>query len=61
MSFFDWNNDGKKDFTDNFIECNIYKDVQKNGSRPQSSGSSTKFWVVLLVILFICRLYSELS
>lgn len=27
MSFMDWNHDGNKDFTDDFIEFQIYEDV----------------------------------
>lgn len=29
MAFYDWNHDGKKDFTDDFIEYNIYNESTK--------------------------------
>ena len=35
MAFYDWNHDGKKDFTDDFIEYNIYNESTKN-SKPSS-------------------------
>lgn len=69
MALRDWNNDGQKDFMDDFIEYNIYKEMEENfdkqckdyNSKPKSSGSSAKFWVIFFIIYFICKLYSELS
>ena len=29
MAFYDWNRDGKKDFADDYIEYNIYKEGPK--------------------------------
>jgi len=26
MAFYDWNHDGKKDFADDYLEYNIYKE-----------------------------------
>lgn len=69
MALRDWNNDGQKDFMDDFIEYNIYKDMEENfdkqskdyGSKSNSSGSSAKIWAIFFIIYFICKLYSELS
>lgn len=30
MAFFDWNHDGKKDWQDDYIEYNIYKECTKD-------------------------------
>lgn len=40
MAFYDWNKDGKKDWQDDFIEYNIYKDStgETNNSYGRSSG-----------------------
>ena len=37
MAFHDWNNNGKKDFVDDYIEYNIYK--ESTGSDNNSFGS----------------------
>ena len=39
MAFRDWNHDGKKDFTDDFIECQIYKHSKDNSNYTPRSGS----------------------
>lgn len=52
MAFYDWNHDGKKDFTDNFIEYNVYKESTKN-SKPSSysrGGGISTFGAILSVI-----------
>lgn len=52
MAFYDWNHDGKKDFTDDFIEYNIYKESTKN-SKPSSysgGGGISTFGAILSVI-----------
>lgn len=44
MALHDWNHDGKKDWQDNFIEYQIYKDAtgqKKNSSYTSSNGIST--------------------
>lgn len=52
MAFYDWNHDGKKDFTDDFIEYNIYNESTKN-SKPSSysrGGGISTFGAILSVI-----------
>jgi len=42
MAFHDWNNDGKNDFADDFIEYQIYKQsTNKNNYTPHGGGIST--------------------
>jgi len=42
MAFYDWNNDGKKDFTDDIIEYQIYKHSTSNSNyTPHRRGIST--------------------
>lgn len=56
MAFYDWNSDGKKDFTDDFIEYNIYKgstESGNNGRRPGSGPTFKSFWGVFLVCCVI--------
>lgn len=59
MAFYDWNNDGKKDMQDDFIEYNIYKNSTgktDNTSRNHSSGGMSTFWAVICtigILLFI--------
>lgn len=38
MVFYDWNHDGKKDFTNNFIEYNICKESTKNSTPSLIQG-----------------------
>ena len=33
MALRDWNNDGQKDFMDDFIEYNIYKEMEESFSK----------------------------
>ena len=52
MAFYDWNHNGKKDFTDDFIEYNIYNESTKN-SKPSSysrGGGISTFGAILSVI-----------
>lgn len=59
MAFYDWNNDGKKDMQDDFIEYNIYKSStgkSGNTSGNHSSGGMSTFWAVICtigILLFI--------
>lgn len=40
MALFDWNHDGKKDWKDNCIEYQIYKNAtNQKGKSPYTSGS----------------------
>lgn len=45
MAFYDWNQDGKKDLIDDYIEYNIYKQStgknSNNGYTPSGRGIST--------------------
>lgn len=54
MAFYDWNHDGKKDFTDNFIEYNIYKESTKGSSNssytPSHCGGISTFWAIISVV-----------
>ncbi|MDD6485276.1 MAG: hypothetical protein PUF72_12060 [Clostridiales bacterium] len=45
MAFYDWNKDGKKDFQDDFIEYNIYKESTQNNSNNNynSGGGMSNF------------------
>ena len=54
MAFLDWNGDGKKDYVDNFIEYQVYKDCTSNKS--SSSSASSDWWKILLlaVIMGVC-------
>lgn len=54
MAFFDWNGDGKKDFTDDFIEYHIYKQSTSkksdNSYVPQSGGGSSTFGAIAATV-----------
>lgn len=52
MAFYDWNHDGKKDFADDFIEYNIYKESTKNSTSSSYSrgGGISTFGAILSVI-----------
>lgn len=54
MAFYDWNHDGKKDFTDDFIEYNIYKESTKGSSNssytPSHGGGISTFGAIISVI-----------
>ena len=41
MAFFDWNGDGKKDWQDDFIEYQIYKDINEEKDESDYSFSSS--------------------
>ncbi len=51
MAMFDWNQNGKNDMADNFIEYQIYKDVtgQKDDSSytPRSGGGISTFGAIV--------------
>lgn len=51
MAFHDWNHDGKKDFTDDFIEYQIYKQSKGNSSyTPRSGGGISTFGAIIATI-----------
>lgn len=43
MAFFDWDGNGKKDFADDFIEYNIYKECTKDDNDDDNSYSSNSY------------------
>lgn len=55
MAFYDWNHDGKKDWQDNYIEYQIYKNStgQKNNSSYTPSNGISTFGAIGIVILCI--------
>lgn len=56
MAMYDWNGNGNKsEFTDNFIEYQIYQECTNNNSTPKSSTSSSAggFWIVLIVAAIV--------
>lgn len=65
MSFYDWNRDGKKDFRDDFIEYQVYKDCTKGGDKDpdenydysggssMDSDSAASLGIILIIIAVI--------
>lgn len=64
MAFHDWNGDGKRDIFDDFIEYQIYKDINEeddetdysfsssNKSSKKSSSDSIMFLKILLAVIW---------
>lgn len=50
MAFHDWNHDGKKDFTDNFIEYQIYKQSTNNSHHTPHSGGISTFGAIVATV-----------
>ena len=51
MAFHDWNHDGKKDFTDDYIEYQIYKQSTSNSNYiPRSGGGISTFGAIVATI-----------
>ncbi len=51
MAFHDWNHDGKKNFTDDFIEYQIYKDSTSNSNyTPHTDGGISTFGAIVATI-----------
>ena len=48
MAFYDWNGDGKKDFTDDYIEYNIYKRSVENRNNGRRPGSDPTFRIGII-------------
>lgn len=68
MAMYDWNHDGKKDSTDNFIEYQIYGDAtgqeDKPSYTPRSGNGMSTFGAIVSVIagLFLqAALYTMLG
>lgn len=59
MAFYDWNRDGKKDFVDDYIEYNIYKESTKdnnssnysNNNYSNNSGCGVWGWISIIFII----------
>lgn len=49
----DWNNNGKYDMQDSFIDYHIYKSVSENKQSRNSSGDSGAVVTVIGVVLLI--------
>ena len=64
MALFDWNNDGKKNWQDNMIEYQIYKNStsKKNNSSYTPSSGMSSFGVIISAVggLFLQALLYEL-
>ena len=54
MALYDWNSDGKKDFTDDVIEYQIYKQSTLNNSNnnctSRSGGGISTFGAIVAVV-----------
>lgn len=55
MALYDWNHDGKKDVSDDFIEYQIYKqstnsNKEGGGYTPRSGGGISTFGAIVAVI-----------
>ena len=66
MAFYDWNKDGKKDFVDDYIEYNIYKECTKdddNGNSYSNSNYSNNsgcgVWGWIFIIFMVLGLLSK--
>lgn len=66
MALYDWNKDGKKDFQDDFVEYQIYRDCTNNKNESSSysdnSGSGKgllNYVCIVLVIVIIIGAFSE--
>ena len=68
MAFFDWNQDGKKDWQDDFLEYNIYKECTKEDDEEDdddysvgnnSSNSGCGFWICVCIVLVIIGMLSK--
>lgn len=65
MAFFDWNHNGKKDWQDDYIEYNIYKECTKDdnnnnySSSNYSNNSGCGVWGWISIILILLGLLSK--
>ncbi|MBE7044462.1 MAG: hypothetical protein E7397_02955 [Ruminococcaceae bacterium] len=57
MAFYDWNQNGKKDMQDDYLEYKIYQESTKNnqasGSGSHASGGGCLMFVIVLFIIGI--------
>ena len=59
MAFFDWNNDGKKNYVDNAIEMMIIDDIEADEEFDRALGTVLKiFLTVIASIIFIMNFFS---
>lgn len=64
VAFYDWNRDGKKNFADDYIEYNIYKESTKNNNTnnySNNSNSGCAFWFWFSVIMIILGIITNLD
>ena len=70
MAFFDWNHNGKKDWQDDYIEYNIYKECTKDDNNNNysssnysnnnySNNSGCGVWGWISIILIVLGLLSK--
>lgn len=61
MALYDWNHDGKKDFVDDYLEYNIYKESTKDGGSTGSSGVFLgKLFIAFVVFSIFIYLFGDL-
>lgn len=61
MAFYDWNRDGKRDFVDDYLEYNIYKESTKNSGYTSSSrGFLGKLFIAFIVFYIFIYLFGNL-
>lgn len=61
MALCDWNNDGKKDFVDNYIEYNVYKESTNNCDSDKSQiGFFGKLFIVFVVFYVFIYIFGPL-
>lgn len=59
MAFYDWNKDGKKDFVDDYLEYNIYKESTNNSNDYSRDTSVYGIWGVVAVIVMLLSFLSK--
>ena len=58
MALYDWNQDGKKDFVDDYLEYNIYKESTKDSG--SSGGFLGKLFIAFVVFYIFIYLFGDL-
>lgn len=51
MAVYDWNNNGKKDVQDDFLEYNIYNESKNGDGVNDNSGCGALGWFAVIMIL----------
>lgn len=61
MALYDWNQDGKKDFVDDYLEYNIYKESTKDsGSTGSRGGFLGRLFIAFVVFYIFIYLFGDL-